>query len=773
MSDMSCGCPPLPHPRPPEIPAGLAALAARQGAGFPDYADAMLAAIPRFAALANWRARGEGDLGVMLLEAWAYVLDVTGFYDARIAERAYLPTAPDDIAAARLAALIGHRLRPAMAARVLLATEADGADPVLLPKGTAFRSAAFGKEKPQVFELPAPATIWPQRNRWRLAPIRDAAFDGTLRFLPRRAPSAGALLLLRSGATAAAARVVSVEPDPAPDGATYQRAVLDAAGTDAVAALAGQSLATMQVTILRLALNESPFVTSSASTSSLTTSTGITTITLDALYPQLRAGAWAVVEIGDTLHPVTLFSVWRSSVTIDSASGATMPVTAVTLSAELPRLSTESVTLHANGFDLGAPTRPGKTAIVLDDIQGGVALVPPVAPLGTAPATADAILEGAGKQGTLLPGTLVEAGDGAATYQPAAGILPFPVPLLTPLVLRGNVVEAVRGETVIDEILGSGNAATPFQVVSPKKAPLAWIEDSSQPDGRRPELTVRVDGLLWTRVDTFFGQAPDARVYVVRTEGDGSTTIRFGDGTRGARPPSGVGNIRADYRWGAGAAKPPPGSIAQIAVPVAGLKSVRGPLPATGGADAETGAELRSTAPASALTLGRAVSLQDFEALARGFPGVLNASAAWVWDEQRQRAAVKLWIIPDGGDPAASLRGWLAAQAVPDLVIAVEAAAPAAASTLAISLDTDAAFDAALVTEAARTALLDPEDGLLAPRNQRIGGVLFRSVLSHRLHQVPGVVAVAAILLDGAPMPAGIAAGQGHWFDLDAGTTVS
>ena len=41
----------------------------------------------------------------------------------------------------------------AVAAHVKLALEADGADPVLLKKGTAFRSEAFDTEPPQVFEL--------------------------------------------------------------------------------------------------------------------------------------------------------------------------------------------------------------------------------------------------------------------------------------------------------------------------------------------------------------------------------------------------------------------------------------------------------------------------------------------------------------------------------------------------------------------------------------------------------------------------------------------
>ena len=55
--DESCGCPPLPHPQPPDIPAGLPTLAERQLSGFPEYRASMLAAIPHHPEFTDWRAR--------------------------------------------------------------------------------------------------------------------------------------------------------------------------------------------------------------------------------------------------------------------------------------------------------------------------------------------------------------------------------------------------------------------------------------------------------------------------------------------------------------------------------------------------------------------------------------------------------------------------------------------------------------------------------------------------------------------------------------------
>lgn len=776
--DQSCGCGPLPHPAPPDIPAGLPDLAQRQLAGFPEYRAAMLTAIPFYPALDGWRARSEGDLGVMLLEAWAVVLDTTGFYDARIAERAYLQTAPDAATALRLTALIGHRPRPAMAARVDLAVEADGADPVTLPTGTGFRSGPFDDEAPQVFELAAEHVIWPERNRWQLAPVREPGFDGTLRFMPRRAPSAGAVLVIWTTSQGAAVRIAAVDPDPAPDGVTYQKATLETESSPGLSGLIGTPRTSLNVAIMRLPVSELlPISSTTGGAEELaveeTEVPSNTLVTLDAVYSQVRAGQRAVAEFGGQLYPVEIETVGRSLQTIEGSGDppAQQALTTVTFTPVLSFGANDGFQLHVSPFLLGPPTRIAKTRIELADLNDSGRLEPPVE-LGDAPGGGTVIARGALEAGAKLGGTVIEDGDGQAHFQPDGGALPFTA-LATPVTLHGNVVEAVRGETVIDETLGDGNAALPFVSFTLKKKPLAWVEDASLAQGRRPELTLRIDGLEWTRVDTFFGHGPDDRIYTAALEPDGGTRITFGDGKRGARPPSGVGNIRADYRFGAGAAKPPPGSIQSIARPVKGLASVIGPLPARGGADAETADELRQSAPAGALTLGRAVSLADFEAMARSYPGVLNAASAWAWDARRQRATAKIWIIADGADPSAELAVWLSARAAPDLIVAAEVAGTAAFTTLSISLSFADGHDPAVVRDAAFVALFDDDTGFLAPRNQVIGGALFRSALTHRLHQVTGVATVPTILLDGLAMPHAVGAGQGNWFDLESGTTVT
>ena len=49
--------------------------------------------------------------------------------------------------------------------------------------------------------------------------------------------------------------------------------------------------------------------------------------------------------------------------------------------------------------------------------------------------------------------------------------------------------------------------------------------------------------------------------------------------------PAGTGNVVATYRFGSGAAAPPAGALTVIANPIPGLRALRNPVAAGGGAD--------------------------------------------------------------------------------------------------------------------------------------------------------------------------------------------
>jgi predicted phage baseplate assembly protein len=105
--------------------------------------------------------------------------------------------------------------------------------------------------------------------------------------------------------------------------------------------------------------------------------------------------------------------------------------------------------------------------------------------------------------------------------------------------------------------------------------------------------------------------------------------VQFGDGLRGARPSSGQNNVRATYRKGLGVAgNLAADSLTQLTQRPLGVKGVSNPLPAEGGTNPEAPEEARQTMPLRTRTLGRAVSLLDYEDFARAFAGVAKARAA-------------------------------------------------------------------------------------------------------------------------------------------------
>ncbi|MFE2181946.1 putative baseplate assembly protein, partial [Streptomyces sp. NPDC059455] len=189
---------------------------------------------------------------------------------------------------------------------------------------------------------------------------------------------------------------------------------------------------------------------------------------------------------------------------------------------------------------------------------------------------------------------------------------------------QGNVVLATHGESR-DEPIGSGDPALANQTFTLWQSPLTWLP-ADNPLGATPALEVRVDGLLWHRVDSLAGRGPRERVYVTGTTGDGRTTVTFGDGVHGARLPGGHENVRARYRFGTGeAANVPADRITQALTRPLGVTAVTNPQPATGGADGDGPGLTRRTIPLAVSALDRLVSLQDYEDFARSRAGIGRA----------------------------------------------------------------------------------------------------------------------------------------------------
>lgn len=226
----------------------------------------------------------------------------------------------------------------------------------------------------------------------------------------------------------------------------------------------------------------------------------------------------------------------------------------------------------------------------------------------------------------------------------------------TSIRLNANVALASHGERT-EEVLGSGNAALPNQSFGLRKIPLTYISATTA-SGRASTLEVRIDGILWRGIETLFDAGPHDAVYET-TLGEGNAiTIRFGDGIKGRRLPTGELNVAASYRSGTGlAGHVPERTIIQLKTKPLGIRGVTNPSPATGGAEPESLDDARVTAPNTVKTLGRVVSLTDYEDFARNFAGVGKARAMQLWSGHNK--VVHLTIAPEEDIELASDAGLL------------------------------------------------------------------------------------------------------------------
>lgn len=210
--------------------------------------------------------------------------------------------------------------------------------------------------------------------------------------------------------------------------------------------------------------------------------------------------------------------------------------------------------------------------------------------------------------------------------------------------INANVALATHGERVVED-LGSGDARLTHQAFTLKRPPLTFVSAANE-TGRTSTLEIRVDSGLWSEVPALGQAGPEDAVYEVRQSDDGKTHVRFGDGITGRRLPTGDLNVQATYRSGIGfVGEVPEEAISQLKTRPLGVRAVVNPSPATGAADPETMDSAKLNAPGTVKTLGRIVSLTDYEDFAQAFAGVGKAQARQLWSGQEK--IVHLTIAPE------------------------------------------------------------------------------------------------------------------------------
>ena len=353
----------------------------------------------------------------------------------------------------------------------------------------------------------------------------------------------------------------------------------------------------------------------------------------------------------------------------------------------------------------------------------------------------------------VLQATLVQAHPVSATRCELEIKPPLPQPLKREtVVVHANVALASHGESV-SQVLGNGNASQAFQRFELKQTPLTYRTADNE-IGAAAELTVRVGDIAWHERATMFGAPPTERAYTLSTDEQGRQFVVFGDGARGARLPSGANNVRAAYRKGLGVdGNVKPEKLTQLMSRPLGLKSVSNPLPAEGGTNAEAPDAARETMPLFTRTLGRAVSLLDYEDFARAYSGIAKAQAQVL--ELRGGKTVIISIAgPDGRAITASSPVWQhllsALKDSGDPHVPVQLLSfQASTFRLGIKVKRDADYEAKTVLAAVEAALrahfsFDARD---------LGQPVQQSDVIAVAQAVPGVVAVDVTRLYGGTQP--------------------
>lgn len=869
-----CPCSDEPDPKVVSNPPGLPEISYRVD-DFTGFRRALLRSLPGERAIGNWQGGPDdqalvnwrptdGDLGLQVLEWWAYLADVLTFYNERIANESYLRTAQLPASLDNLVALIGYQPAPGLAATGQVAAVRSNGHPgqhLLVPPAMRLASAAANGIPSQVFEVTTtttttidgpsriPVTLEPDatlrlaggnpasvllkgtvsgikpQDRLLLVPAGWNGIDDSWSWVTvesvTKAPDPGSgttntlVTFVTTGTTAGwgpqPTPAVPQPPTPTPSysfsfpsfsfpsfsfgfedfmlrhpdlpfeeiaaggaggGAGSGANLIDHLGPiDLFVDVVGPQSGALTTDYRLLKPTSTAALWSASLAGQPAVSTDGTQVHLSAAVHSISPGDLVLFDTGastgaalamvsattEALYAVPYPAIAnppKPSDVVVSHSVLTLDMPSVSTDLLIDAVSVETATQTPQGVTVRYAFKDVGTIVPvpqpeLDSLgsAGVPALVPTSydAPPGGATAflvdsTGQGLLVGVTSAGTYPTGSSSPTSN-VVTVAPT-GTPPSAIgaPLVPPLSLLVDLLPVSRGQTVTNEVLGSGNAALANQSFTLAKSPLTYLASGNSWTSTLSVYVGGPGGIRWREVGSFFGQPKDAQVYVVSRSADQKlTTVTFGDGVNGARLPTGAGNVVATYRYGSGAASPPAGTLTTILQPQPLLASVQNPVAVAPGKDPEQPDDVRANAPASVFTFGRAISAIDYEVVAAQAPGVARVSAVWRFDGTQQRTLVTVFVGDDANAVAAATAA-LAGADDPNRPVSVQQATPielGLSCTLVVAADRE--VDP--VKAAATAAVSDPATGLFSPSRMGIGQRLYRSAVGAAL-SVPGVVAV-------------------------------
>jgi predicted phage baseplate assembly protein len=315
------------------------------------------------------------------------------------------------------------------------------------------------------------------------------------------------------------------------------------------------------------------------------------------------------------------------------------------------------------------------------------------------------------------------------------------------LIVRGNAVDAIHGETQPLKTLGSGSADLTGQEFALDYTDISTIRDSALPNGQRSAIHISVEGQSYHQVETFRDSVSDEPAYVVRVLDSGTLTLRFGDGRKGRRLASGYNNVKALLKRGVGlSGNLGAFSLDKISVPHPAVEEFRQPIASSGGDAREDLSRIAANAPARLKAMDRAISVKDYQRLAAQFGGIWHAAAFEMQNLVRFRQSVRVVLVPAGGGALGSLGEDVALHlrnnGLPQTDIVVENYRDIPIRLSAVLRINSQEYDPEHAIVGARSALRDA----LHLRHRAPGQPLYRSEIVQVLEHIVGVVNVDVFL---------------------------
>lgn len=195
-------------------------------------------------------------------------------------------------------------------------------------------------------------------------------------------------------------------------------------------------------------------------------------------------------------------------------------------------------------------------------------------------------------------------------------------------------------------------------------------------------------GVIWSPVDYIVFSGKDEKSFEPRLTYDGKIIIQFGSGERGYSPKT-TDELYISYMYNLGSnGKVGAGELTRVSFEEGGILgqdgetkitrlTVTNKSPSTGGSDPESSREIVENAPSVIKANDRAVTLEDYEVLAKKIPGVKEAIAYDIKNapDMCLYYEVKVLIIPDSGEVTSTLKSdvynYLSSKSIPPVVLTI------------------------------------------------------------------------------------------------------